>query len=62
MKSLESSPLLPNHTLKSSVQQQAFHLIRLATPIFATYALEFLPGFVSVALVGHLDSPYTKEY
>lgn len=27
-----------------------------------TSALEFLPGFTSIILTGHIDSPYTKQY
>lgn len=34
----------------------------LAVPVVATYLLEFLPGLVSIILVGHLHSDKTEEY
>jgi len=34
----------------------------LAIPVVATYLLEFLPGLVSIVLVGHLRSDKTEEY
>ncbi|EQC24927.1 hypothetical protein SDRG_17185 [Saprolegnia diclina VS20] len=45
-----------------SLRAEIASLIQLAYPMVATYLMEFLPGFLSVALVGHLDSPLTKEY
>ncbi|KDO18432.1 hypothetical protein SPRG_16201 [Saprolegnia parasitica CBS 223.65] len=50
--------LLGPHSLRSEVAS----LIKLAYPMVATYLMEFLPGFLSVVLVGHLESPVTKEY
>ncbi|GLE07060.1 hypothetical protein PINS_up016929 [Pythium insidiosum] len=37
-------------------------LCELSYPVIFTYVLEFLPGIVSMTLVGHMDSPLTKEY
>ena len=34
----------------------------LVVPVVATYLLEFLPGLVSIILVGHLHSDKTEEY
>ncbi|KDO17189.1 hypothetical protein SPRG_17412 [Saprolegnia parasitica CBS 223.65] len=50
--------LVEPHSLRSEVAS----LIKLAYPMVATYLMEFLPGFLSVLLVGHLESPLTKEY
>ncbi|ETV97143.1 hypothetical protein H310_09945 [Aphanomyces invadans] len=43
-------------------RQETVALLQLAFPIIATLALEFLPGAFSVAIVGHIDSPLSKEY
>ncbi|KAJ0398679.1 hypothetical protein P43SY_006257 [Pythium insidiosum] len=37
-------------------------LCDLSYPVIFTYVLEFLPGIVSMTLVGHMDSPLIKEY
>ncbi|TMW57781.1 hypothetical protein Poli38472_014384 [Pythium oligandrum] len=37
-------------------------LCALSAPIVFTYILEFLPGVISIMLVGRMDSPLTKEY
>ncbi|CAK4085371.1 unnamed protein product [Aphanomyces euteiches] len=37
-------------------------LFKLAFPVYFAYILEFLPGTVCSALVGHLDSPDTNLY
>lgn len=50
---LESTPNLKDEFLKLS---------ELSYPVIFTYVLEFLPGIVSMTIVGHLDSPLTKEY
>ena len=34
----------------------------LAVPVIGTYLLEFLPGLVSIVLVGHIKSDKTEEY
>ncbi|RLN45273.1 hypothetical protein BBJ28_00025525, partial [Nothophytophthora sp. Chile5] len=34
----------------------------LTYPVIITYTLEYLPGLVVIVLVGHLDSPDTKNY
>ncbi|CAK4639924.1 unnamed protein product [Aphanomyces euteiches] len=47
---------------KVNAWTETIELIKLAIPIVATMALEFLPGNVSVAIVGHIDSPLRKEY
>lgn len=50
---LESTPNLKDEFLK---------LGELSYPVIFTYVLEFLPGIMSMTIVGHLDSPLTKEY
>lgn len=47
---------------KPDLRSEFKELCTLSYPIIFTYVLEFLPGIVSVTLVGHLDSPLTKEY
>uniref|UniRef100_K3WXD6 Uncharacterized protein n=1 Tax=Globisporangium ultimum (strain ATCC 200006 / CBS 805.95 / DAOM BR144) TaxID=431595 RepID=K3WXD6_GLOUD len=37
-------------------------LMTLVFPVVATYVLEYLPGMVCIMLVGHIDSPHSKEY
>ncbi|EQC24928.1 hypothetical protein SDRG_17186 [Saprolegnia diclina VS20] len=46
----------------TSTRAEILSLVQLAYPLVATFAMEFLPGFLSVALVGHLNSAYTKEF
>ncbi|OQR97782.1 Multidrug/Oligosaccharidyl-lipid/Polysaccharide (MOP) Flippase Superfamily [Achlya hypogyna] len=45
-----------------TVQTEVVELLHLAYPIVVAFVMEFLPGFLGVALVGHLDSPLTKEF
>ncbi|KAJ0398095.1 hypothetical protein P43SY_001185 [Pythium insidiosum] len=72
----ERSPLLPLHgePKGASMDHDAAHeqqvstraelreLLALAYPVILTTALEFLPGFSSIVLTGHLESPLKKEY
>ncbi|ETI53215.1 hypothetical protein L914_03653 [Phytophthora nicotianae] len=44
------------------VKTEVLKLITLANPVIFTYVLEFFPALVSMTLVGHLDSPLTKQY
>ena len=37
-------------------------MMSLALPIVGTYLLEFLPGLISIVLVGHIKSDKTEEY
>lgn len=37
-------------------------LLALIFPVVATYVLEYLPGLICIMLVGHIDSPDSKEY
>ncbi|KAJ0398093.1 hypothetical protein P43SY_001183 [Pythium insidiosum] len=46
----------------ASVAAELRDLLALAYPVVLTTALEFMPGFTSTILAGHLDSPLTKEY
>ncbi|KDO30696.1 hypothetical protein SPRG_04598 [Saprolegnia parasitica CBS 223.65] len=51
-------------TLETPINPRAeiIALLHLAGPMFATFLLEILPGFLSVVLVGHINSPHTKEF
>ncbi|OQR97598.1 Multidrug/Oligosaccharidyl-lipid/Polysaccharide (MOP) Flippase Superfamily [Achlya hypogyna] len=46
----------------ASPREELVPLLQLAWPMFASFAMEMLPGFLSVALVGHIESPHTKEF
>ncbi|KAF0697889.1 Aste57867_11472 [Aphanomyces stellatus] len=45
-----------------NTRDEAQRLFQLACPVYFAYILEFLPGTVCSALVGHLDSPDTNLY
>lgn len=47
---------------RPDARQEFAQLSALSAPVIITYVLEFLPGIVSMTLVGHLESPLTKEY
>lgn len=36
--------------------------LALIYPVVITYTLQYFPGLVCIMLVGHLDSPDTKQY
>ncbi|GLD97916.1 hypothetical protein PINS_up022291 [Pythium insidiosum] len=60
----ERSPLLPLRTANKDVVDRRAELralLSLAAHVVTTTALEFLPGFTSTILAGHLGSPQTKE-
>ncbi|KAJ0402427.1 hypothetical protein ATCC90586_000025 [Pythium insidiosum] len=58
----ESSPLLPLRDRKTVDRRaELVALLSLAAHVVATTTLEFLPGFTSTILAGHLQSPRTKE-
>ncbi|KAK1940956.1 Multidrug and toxin extrusion protein 1 [Phytophthora citrophthora] len=44
------------------IKTEVRKLFTLAYPVIFTYVLEFFPELVSMTLVGHLDSPLTKQY
>jgi multidrug resistance protein, MATE family len=48
--------------LRPDLKDEFRSLCVLSYPVIFTYVLEFLPGIVSMTLVGHMDSPLTKEY
>ncbi|KAJ0398096.1 hypothetical protein P43SY_001186 [Pythium insidiosum] len=50
------------HAAPVSVLRELSELLALAYPVLLTTALEFLPGFTSTVLAGHIDSPLKKEY
>ncbi|GLE00607.1 hypothetical protein PINS_up009364 [Pythium insidiosum] len=61
--SKDSTPLLRrSSTRRPSTTQELRRLLALAGPILLTYVLEFLPGVVSLMLVGRMASPQTKEF
>lgn len=37
-------------------------LLALAFPVVTTYVLEYFPGLICIMLVGHIDSPESKEF
>ncbi|CAK4639973.1 hypothetical protein LEN26_014364 [Aphanomyces euteiches] len=47
---------------QASVTSELLETLVMAIPLVLTSILEFLPFATSVALVGHMDSPLTKEY
>ncbi|CAI5709460.1 unnamed protein product [Peronospora farinosa] len=44
------------------VTQEIKTLLRLVYPVVVTSALEFLPGFTCIILVGHIKSSHTQQY
>ncbi|CAI5723522.1 unnamed protein product [Peronospora destructor] len=48
--------------VRPDIKTEVRKLSVLAYPVTFTYVLEFFPQLVSMALVGHLDSPLTKQY
>ncbi|CAI5731286.1 unnamed protein product [Peronospora destructor] len=44
------------------VTQEIKTLLRLVYPVVVTSALEFLPGFTCIILVGHIKSPSTQQF
>lgn len=50
---LEPEPVLGEELRKS---------LALIYPVVITYTLEYSPGLVCIMLVGHLDSPDTKQF
>ncbi|TMW59163.1 hypothetical protein Poli38472_007308 [Pythium oligandrum] len=56
---LESSD---DETSNADVKRELRDLLELAYPVVLTTMLEFLPGFTSIILAGHLESDETKEY
>ncbi|CAI5710861.1 unnamed protein product [Peronospora destructor] len=63
---IESGFLLSKTEIESDVhpdiKTEVRKLFALAYPVTFTSVLEFFPQLVSMALVGHLDSPLTKQY
>lgn len=47
---------------KPEIEVELKKLFKLSYPVIFTYVLEFFPELVSMTLVGHLDSPLTKQY
>ncbi|CAI5737642.1 unnamed protein product [Hyaloperonospora brassicae] len=61
---IESRGLLAEFKREACVDTKAevWKLLTLAYPVTLAYVLEFTPELVSMTLVGHLDSPLTKQY
>jgi MATE family multidrug resistance protein len=61
---IESGILLegPESDEHPEIRTEVRKLFKLAYPVIFTYVLEFFPELVSMTLVGHLDSPLTKQY
>ncbi|GMF21572.1 unnamed protein product [Phytophthora lilii] len=61
---IESGILLeePVSDVHPEIRIEVRKLFTLAYPVIFTYVLEFFPELVSMTLVGHLDSPLTKQY
>lgn len=45
-----------------STRKELGKICRLSYPVIFTYLLEFFPSVISLTLVGHMDSPMTKQY
>lgn len=68
MSTSERTSLLPSAspTTCRNIRELLFrdelgHLTTLALPVIVTYFLEYLPGMVSIMLVGHLDAGPASE-
>uniref|UniRef100_M4BWU7 Uncharacterized protein n=1 Tax=Hyaloperonospora arabidopsidis (strain Emoy2) TaxID=559515 RepID=M4BWU7_HYAAE len=61
---IESRNLLEEfkHDASIDIKAEAMKMVTLAYPVTLAYVLEFVPQLVSMSLVGHLDSPLTKQY
>ncbi|RLN86439.1 hypothetical protein BBJ28_00010003 [Nothophytophthora sp. Chile5] len=61
---IESGSLLqgPQSDAHPDIKTELTKLCMLSYPVIFTYVLEFLPGLISMMLVGHMDSPLTKQY
>ncbi|RLN62383.1 hypothetical protein BBJ28_00021788 [Nothophytophthora sp. Chile5] len=61
---IESGSLLqdPESDAHPDIKTELTKLCMLSYPVIFTYVLEFLPGLISMMLVGHMDSPLTKQY
>ncbi|OWY99976.1 Multidrug/Oligosaccharidyl-lipid/Polysaccharide (MOP) Flippase transporter [Phytophthora megakarya] len=61
---IESGVLLEDFEsdARPEIKTEVRKLFTLAYPVIFTYVLEFFPELVSMTLVGHLDSPLTKQY
>uniref|UniRef100_A0AAV1UUY1 Transporter n=1 Tax=Peronospora matthiolae TaxID=2874970 RepID=A0AAV1UUY1_9STRA len=61
---IESRSLLEEfeHDASINIKAEARKMFTLAYPVTLAYVLEFVPQLVSMTLVGHLDSPLTKQY
>jgi hypothetical protein len=44
------------------VMEELRRSLKLVYPVVITYTLEYFPGLVVVMLVGHIDSPDTKQF
>ncbi|KAJ0400367.1 hypothetical protein P43SY_000307 [Pythium insidiosum] len=58
----DTTPLVGDGATGPSPMRELRKLSALAAPIMLTYVLEFLPGVVSLMLVGRMASPQTKEF
>lgn len=47
---------------KPSTRKEVIKICQLSYPVIFTYLLEFFPSVISLTLVGHMDSPLTKQY
>ncbi|GMF43628.1 unnamed protein product [Phytophthora fragariaefolia] len=52
----------PEADAHPEIKTEVRKLFALAYPVIFTYVLEFFPELVSMTLVGHMDSPLTKQY
>lgn len=51
-----------SHREESLIYNELKGMTVLAVPVVSTYLLEFLPGLVSIVLVGHVHHDKTEEY
>lgn len=51
-----------DHEPEPVARDELQKLLVLVVPVVATYVLEYLPGLVCIMLVGHINSPLSKEF
>jgi len=54
--------MVRDESAQSLLLDELYEIISLSGPIIGTYLFEMFPEFVSIALVGHMDSPMSGKY
>lgn len=55
----DEGELIRNH--ESVVDDEVKHILKLALPVMASYTLEMFPAIMTIAFVGHIESPNAEE-